>query len=735
VLDSSRYPVVMDSFNRSSVIQFGAFEADLRAGELRKNGLKVRIQQQPFEVLMALVARPGEVISRDELRTRLWPDDTFVDFDHGLNAAVKRLRDALGESAENPIFIETLAKRGYRFAGHLNGNHPALTLPVEGSRVLPGKHHGLYKFAITTVGIFILVIAIGTVLFLRTRLQPAPERLESRLTANSPENPVTGAAISPDGNYVAYSDPTGLYLKLISTGETHPVNLPNDFFAMPVSWFPDGAHLLIDGGKKSNAERGLWSISIYGGLPRKLMDSALTGSVSPDGQHIAFLRGTSDWGDVGSEIWTTNSDGNNPIRLVSPINNGAIGTVVWATDSAHLAYTLSQWGGHTTESATIEIVSTAGSVRHTVLSNRNLGPALHWLPDGRLIYTLREERPNQRDSNAWEVQIDAHSGTVGSPVRLTRSFGWISSITSSSDGKHLALLKDAWSGHVFLGRLAPDQNQISNVRRMTLEESQDLPTSWTADSKSVLFSSDRNGHAEIFKQAVDQTQPELLVAGAESTLLPRLSPDGSEVLYLSAPQDSPKALGSVRATPVNGGISRKIFEVPGLGMGNVECTRKPTDFCVVHSIDGERLTFYRFDPRTGVKSQLTHIDTDSQVNWGLSPDGAYLAILPYSPDSGSMSLYRIADGRTTKLDVKEWTGLTTVDWAADSKSMFVGTLNRAGRIALLRVTLDGNAHVLREGTFPTLCGCAYWAIPSPDGKWVAINEPAGSSNVWGLDTK
>jgi hypothetical protein len=153
-------------------------------------------------------------------------------------------------------------------------------------------------------------------------------------------------------------------------------------------------------------------------------------------------------------------------------------------------------------------------------------------------------------------------------------------------------------------------------------------------------------------------------------------------------------------------------------------------------VDGEqRLTFFRFDPKTGVKSQLTRIDTDGQVNWGLSPDGAYLAILPYSPVNGSMTLYSISDGRTRKLDVKEWTGLITVDWAADSKSMFVGTLNHAGRIALLRVNLDGTVHVLREGSFATLCGCAYWAIPSPDGKWVAINQPAGSSNVWELDRK
>jgi len=94
-------------------IRFGTFEVDPRAGELRRNGSRDKLQDQPFQVLPALLDKPGDVVTRQELRAKLWPADTFVDFDHGLNAAVKRLRDALGDTAENPRFIETLAKRGY----------------------------------------------------------------------------------------------------------------------------------------------------------------------------------------------------------------------------------------------------------------------------------------------------------------------------------------------------------------------------------------------------------------------------------------------------------------------------------------------------------------------------------------------------------------------------------------------------------------------------------------------
>jgi DNA-binding winged helix-turn-helix (wHTH) protein len=97
------------------LLRFGLFEIDVPAGELRESGVKLKLQEQPFQILCMLVEHPGEVVTREELRSRLWPADTFVDFDHGLNAAIKRLRDALGESAEKPIFIETLPRRGYRF--------------------------------------------------------------------------------------------------------------------------------------------------------------------------------------------------------------------------------------------------------------------------------------------------------------------------------------------------------------------------------------------------------------------------------------------------------------------------------------------------------------------------------------------------------------------------------------------------------------------------------------------
>ena len=120
----------VESRNGTRLIQFGIFEADLHTGELRRNGVRVRLQEQPFQILAMLLERPGEIVAREELRTRLWPADTFVDFDHSLNAAVRRLRDTLGDTAENPRFVETVARRGYRFLAPVNGGSHAVASEI-----------------------------------------------------------------------------------------------------------------------------------------------------------------------------------------------------------------------------------------------------------------------------------------------------------------------------------------------------------------------------------------------------------------------------------------------------------------------------------------------------------------------------------------------------------------------------------------------------------------------------
>jgi DNA-binding winged helix-turn-helix (wHTH) protein len=141
------------------IIRFGAFEVDLRTRELRKNGLKIKLQEQPFQVLAMLLRCPGDVVTREELQKAVWPADTFVDFDRGLNKAINKIREALGDSADNPRFVETLPRRGYRFIAPVDVDAGA------------GTQWGLRAAALLVMG----VVGLGVVWFIWNRSRPQPE--------------------------------------------------------------------------------------------------------------------------------------------------------------------------------------------------------------------------------------------------------------------------------------------------------------------------------------------------------------------------------------------------------------------------------------------------------------------------------------------------------------------------------------------------------------------------------
>src|SRR5437667_5429339 len=139
-------------------VRFGAFELDQDAGELRKQGTRMKLQEQPLQMLQVLLQRPGEVVTREELQQKIWPSDTFVDFDHGINNAIKRLREALGDAAETPRYIETLPRRGYRFIGKIERETPKFrslaVLPLENLSRDPEQEYfaeGLTEALITTL--------------------------------------------------------------------------------------------------------------------------------------------------------------------------------------------------------------------------------------------------------------------------------------------------------------------------------------------------------------------------------------------------------------------------------------------------------------------------------------------------------------------------------------------------------------------------------------------------------
>jgi DNA-binding winged helix-turn-helix (wHTH) protein/Tol biopolymer transport system component len=699
------------------VLRFGVFEVDVRAGELRKNGVKVKLQEQPFQVLCMLLEHPGELVTREELRHRLWSADTFVDFDRSVNAAIKRLRDALGESADAPLYIETMARRGYRFIAQNGRFAPSETEVAarpeqrESSFLRPRIAFAWFSL----IGIAVLILAVWW--------HPSGriEVIERKLTSNSWENPVSSVAVSPDGKYIAYADNTGIYLKELQAGETHPVSLPRNFFAVVDAWFPDGTHLLVTR-KEQSGKPSLWSLALFGGSPHELMEDASGASFSPDGSHIAFLRAELPYVTAGQETWVMRSDGTDPLKVASEKPNSWVGVPTWSPDSKRIAYFRSNsgWAGGT---SSIEVNEWQKAHAETLFSDGRLGSAILWLPDGRLTYALDEDPPNQQTKGVWIMSPQQSSTISTHPVRITRGPGDISQFSRSTDGKVLISLRSNQQTSISIGTLATDGTRLLSNRRLTMDENFSLPFSWTPDSKAVLFV--RGDVPQIFKQPIDQPLAESLMTSPDGHWVSqaRLTPDGSEVLYILVPKDAgPNTPSSIYAIPIGGGSSRLVLK--DIRIVNLQCARSPSTLCLYSIVKDDTLLTYRFDAVSGKRAVTQQVDP-AGFGWSLSPDGSQRALVAESRNQGKILLRSTSTGAVRELIAKGWTGLATADWSADGKSLFAASQNYAGEYALLNVTLDGNASVLLRSRNPFI-----WAIPAWNGNLLAIPQQTSTTNAW-----
>jgi len=718
--------------NGTSVTRrFGVYELDLRAGELRRNGIKVKLQEQPFQVLAELLEHPGRVVTREELRKRLWPVDTYVDFDHSLNAAIRRLRDALGDSAENPTFVETVARRGYRFLAPVSeppadGNQPTLVPeahPTPGITLPPWARHWWIAAAALAVILVLIGLAIGVA------LAPHPPALgrTTRLTANPPGDPVRTAAISRDGRYLAFVDETGFYLRQIDTGETHPISLPDGMRANSISWAPDNDHLVVSlHGATPGAS--LWEISLLGGSARKLVDDGFQPAISPNGRQIAYVAGPT----LHQRIWLANMWIDSPQQLLGE-DGDLFGTISWSPDGSKIAYTTAKftYGYGTRGTIAIADVSrsslAAGNPKPTtVLSLVDLDGPMMWAADGRLIYTQQEPRPRQGDTNLWSIRLDEQLRPTGAPERLTNDQGSVFTVTGSNDGKRIAYVKGVPQPDVYVAKLTPS-GDLDEPQRLTLDDRQDLPYDWTTDNKSVIFVSDRAGAFSIYKQPIDQTVPELLVSSSQQLILPRLSPNGTQILYLMNPSRTDSAFEvPLMSVPLAGGPPKEIARAKWIS--NHQCARAPADVCVYSTITDAGLSFFRFDLSGGEAERFFAIkDELAQLyNWSLSPDGTTLAIAKGKWGDGEPRIHLVSlQGSSDRwLTIHGAAGVSALDWAADSRSLWAGT-SADKENELLRIDLDGNARVVWH---PKNVAVA-WAIPSRDGKYLALHVRSNSANV------
>jgi DNA-binding winged helix-turn-helix (wHTH) protein len=282
------------------VIRFGVFELDLKASQLTRYGTKLRLPQQPMQLLAVLLERPGEIFTRDELRGRLWSSDVFVDFDHGLNKSIQKLRDALGDSAASPRYIEAIPGVGYRFIAPVSNGHrpPAAKVTIEPSIQLPdraaeglaavvaGGHKARWWIATPAV---VACAAIGIAVYVSSRHPAVITYTQLTDFTDSASDP----ALSPDGHILAFirgdsyfvaADP--IYVKMLPSGEARMLtNDPRPKYGLAFS--PDGSQIAytVMGGSVF----ATYAVSVFGGNPHLLLDNA-AGLTWLDPEHWLFSR-------------------------------------------------------------------------------------------------------------------------------------------------------------------------------------------------------------------------------------------------------------------------------------------------------------------------------------------------------------------------------------------------------------------------------------------------------------
>jgi Tol biopolymer transport system component len=421
------------------------------------------------------------------------------------------------------------------------------------------------------------------------------------------------------------------------------------------------------------------------------------------------------------------SQGNNPHKVVGVPEDEFLWSVQWSPDGHRLAYARAHRAGQLMESCDLN-----GANRTTVVVGEVR--SLCWLPDRRIVYSKGEAR--DVDANLWLIGIDPVSGTpVGTPKRITRWAGSdLQGMSASADGTRIVLQKESYPSQVYIGELATGGMPMSHPRRLTNDEAHDWATAWTADSKAVLFTSDRGGKWGIYKQGISQATAEPLTEGREKADLARLTADGASVVYLetSAPVAGPYPRQRLMRVPVNGGLPKLLSEITAAQWENHECARSPASLCVIieSSPDHKRLTVTELDPLGGKGKLLSTINktVDESFAHSLSPDGSTVAIARGDTPEIHIRLLSMTGDSDREIAVKGWPNIGSIEWSADGKGLYCGSTSTQGG-TLLYVDLKGNVQVLWHSR--ELDGGPFIAgVPSPDGRYLALTGAIHHSTVW-----
>jgi len=702
-------------------VRFGDFELDLRTGELRTNGHHIVLQEKPFQILIALLERPGEMVTRDELIKRLWPAGTFVDFNLGLNKAVNRLREALEDTADQPRFIETFPKRGYRFMVPVskNGTGPALasaTSPTHASSDYRQENGGqavtrfpaspsaelrrektYQRWAAVAAVAVALALAGGYAMRSRTGRNRRPNLEKFQVTKLTDSGKVELAAISGDGRYVCYSlrdrGGSGLWLHQVATHSDVQI-LPADAIGFEgLTFSPDGNHIYyVRADKNDPGFRYLYVIPVLGGSSRLLIkniDSPV--GFSRDGRQFVYTRGipTSN----STDVRIANSDGSGD-RLLARIENTFPGFqpgATWSPDGRTVTVSLRLYAGR--HSYILDTVSVAdGSVRELYSSSGAIGRPL-WLPEGDTLLLVMNDQ-NQRGqlwtisySNAEVRRVTNDLTDYDTRADLTRdgrtmvvianhptSDVWIAPAAYLSQAHQITSaalplfrVVEAPDGHLLatsmdgkLWSLQADGSRRTLFTDLLVTDFQGDPAPC---GRFIVFASGRAATTELVRVAANGADATLLVRGDLNSFV--CTPDGKYVFY--------DDLHRIFRIPVEGGVSVQIAQVLGENIGGR----------LSISPDGNFLAYpYEEDtPAPAVKLAIipaeggppTKVLTALGVVWGLlwSPDGKSLQ---YSFSQNGA--YNIWEQRLTGGEAKHLTNFSTgtifdFHWSLDGKRLLM----------------------------------------------------------------
>ncbi|HEY5807214.1 MAG TPA: winged helix-turn-helix domain-containing protein [Povalibacter sp.] len=719
------------------LLRFGDFTLDTTQGLLFQGDKRLRLTPKLIALLTLLVERRGTIVSREEIICALWPN-TIVEAG-GLSRNISMLRKQL-DPDQCSRYIENIPKRGYRFVAEVvevasaHDQAANVSSPTAQTETPTSIEHAtvatasssrrwsrpMRQWAAALACIVVLAPAALAVLGV-TREHREHSWRAVPITTNSAAMPILSADISSDGRLLAYIETNGAdtsaYVRMLHSPGAHALPALPGVAPSAVHWYADNIHLLLSGFDPASRRYVAWSASTLGGPPIVVLNDAHRVALSPDGQQIAFYRNR-------SEIWLAASDGKSEqLFATAPGTDRFRLQPRFSLDGKYLIV------GRVTRLPYSPLIEahrlSDGQV--TTLFDPNGRAVFDMLlrPNGELIVSLLVGYDR---SELLAMQVDLAKGSAGIPMKLDEFDDLVYGLRSTADGKSVTAIRDRSQWDIYVGALSPSGAELTNIHRLTLDDSSDRPSSWV-DDRTIVFHSNRNGRRGIYMQRIDESRAEPLVVDERENFSPVVSPDRQWLWYYSKPagQDGANTPVKLMRRALAGGSSQE-FDSRQDSWRSLSCSRSGKCIRIEH--EGNESVFYSFDPQDGSGYELVRapsIGPFVSYSWDLSPDGNRIA---YVDRAGNrIGLIDLASPqRRTEVQVDWHQAPQGVSWNSDGTGLYVACFEEKDSSTLL-ITLDGNITLLRYQ--PTDTGA--WAKPSPDGRHLLLADSARAGNVWLLE--